>query len=73
MNFKQCAVICLVCLIAIRAKQDLKISPKLRSEKHDTKIIDGTKASNITKKLIHEDKYFNKNINTKGELKNLNF
>ena len=72
MRFKKCSVICLVCFIAIRAKQDLKISPKLRAEKHDTKIIDSSKASNITMKLIHEDKYFNKNINTKGEFKNLN-
>ena len=71
MHFKQCSVICLVCLIAIRAKQDLKISPKLRAEKQDTKIIDSSKASNITMKLIHEDKYFNKNINTKGEFKHL--
>ena len=73
MHFKQCSVICLVCLIAIRAKQGLKISPKYRAEKDDIKIIDGTKTFNTSKKLLHGVKYFNKNINTKGEFKSLDF
>ena len=70
MDLKQPLVITMLCLVSIKAKQHLNDNYKSILQKHGAKIAVAAQSSNITQKLIHDEKYFNKKINTKGTFKN---
>ena len=66
MNLIHLIVIAILSLSPIEAKQDIFIKPDFPKVGNDTNKIQTLQFLNDSQKTTERDKYFNKNINTKG-------